>query len=103
MVTNKVEFKAQQTPPNPKEVDYWINTAEDPNGSVIMYYDGKSWKKLNLNNGESTDSSTSSTDGYSVKVNEDGFFVVDAEGNIGMQYNDDGLSAAKVHRLGEFL
>lgn len=102
MVTNKVEFKAQQTPPSPKEVDYWINTAEDPNGSVIMYHDGKQWKPLNKA-GSNESISFLEQEGYAVKVNEDGFYIIDANGNIGMQYDAQGFSAAKVHRLGEFL
>lgn len=38
MITNKVEFKAQKTPPNPKEVDYWVDTATNPNGGSIKYH-----------------------------------------------------------------
>lgn len=47
MITDKITFKAQKNAPSPKEVDYWIDTATDPNGGTIKYNDGKEWTQLN--------------------------------------------------------
>lgn len=47
MITDKITFKAQKNAPSPKEVDYWIDTATDPNGGTIKYNNGKEWTQLN--------------------------------------------------------
>lgn len=54
MITDKITFKAQKNAPSPKEVDYWIDTASNPNGGEMKYYDGSKWSKVN-----GTDSSES--------------------------------------------
>ena len=60
MVTNKVEFKAQKTPPNPKEVDYWVDTATNPNGGSIKYHNGSTWTNLQNSSGGSGMNETAS-------------------------------------------
>ena len=47
MLINNIKIIAQTTEPNPREVDYWINTSVDPNGGLIMFHDGKAWHPVN--------------------------------------------------------
>lgn len=47
MVINNLKYSAQLIAPNPKEIDYWIDLKEDPNGGIIKYYNGVTWDYLN--------------------------------------------------------
>lgn len=47
MVVNNLKYSAQTIAPNPKEIDYWIDLTEDPNGGIIKYYNGSAWDYLN--------------------------------------------------------
>lgn len=47
MVINNLKYSAQLIAPNPKEIDYWIDLTEDPNGGIIKYYNGVTWDYLN--------------------------------------------------------
>lgn len=47
MVINNLKYSAQTIAPNPKEIDYWIDLKEDPNGGIIKYYNGVTWDYLN--------------------------------------------------------
>ena len=47
MVINNLKYSAQTIAPNPKEIDYWIDLTEDPNGGIIKYYNGSTWDYLN--------------------------------------------------------
>lgn len=47
MVINNLKYSAQLIAPNPKEIDYWIDLKEDPNGGIIKYYNGTKWDYLN--------------------------------------------------------
>lgn len=47
MVINNLKYSAQLIAPNPKEIDYWIDLKEDPNGGIIKYYNGVAWDYLN--------------------------------------------------------
>lgn len=47
MVINNLKYSAQLIAPNPKEIDYWIDLSEDPNGGIIKYFDGTKWDYLN--------------------------------------------------------
>lgn len=47
MVINNLKYSAQLIAPNPKEIDYWIDLKEDPNGGIIKYYNGITWDYLN--------------------------------------------------------
>lgn len=40
-------FKASLYAPNPKEVTYWIDLMEGPDGQVIKTFDGKEWVRVN--------------------------------------------------------
>lgn len=47
MVSNKVTFRPSLTPPNPTEVDYWIDLKANSNGQVIKTWDGVKWVTIN--------------------------------------------------------
>lgn len=47
MVTNNIKYSAQNVAPNPKEIDYWIDLTEDPNGGIIKFWNGNIWDYLN--------------------------------------------------------
>lgn len=47
MVTNNIKYSAQNIAPNPKEIDYWIDLTEDPNGGIIKFWNGNIWDYLN--------------------------------------------------------
>lgn len=47
MVINNLKYSAQTVAPNHKEIDYWIDLTEDPNGGIIKYYNGTKWDYLN--------------------------------------------------------
>lgn len=40
-------FRASLYAPNPKEVAYWIDLKEGPDGQVIKTFDGKEWVRIN--------------------------------------------------------
>ena len=40
-------FRASLYAPNPKEVAYWIDLQEGPDGQVIKTFDGKEWVRVN--------------------------------------------------------
>lgn len=40
-------FKASLYAPNPKEVSYWVDLKEGPDGQVIKTFDGKEWVRVN--------------------------------------------------------
>lgn len=46
MITNKTQFYPSTVAPNPMEVDYWIDTKTDPNGTVIKTWNGKEWQQI---------------------------------------------------------
>lgn len=45
--SEKINFRASATAPNPYEVTYWIDLRTDSAGGCIRYYDGKTWEILN--------------------------------------------------------
>lgn len=47
MVINNLKYSAQLIAPNPKEIDYWVDLSEDPNGGIIKFYNGQTWDYLN--------------------------------------------------------
>lgn len=47
MVINSLKYSAQTIAPNPKEIDYWIDLTEDPNGGIIKFWNGQIWDYLN--------------------------------------------------------
>ena len=47
MVVNNLKYSAQTIAPNPKEIDYWIDLTEDPNGGIIKFWNGEIWDYLN--------------------------------------------------------
>lgn len=47
MITDKnIKWVIAKFAPSVKEADYWVDTTEDPKGSVIKYHDGKNWVTL---------------------------------------------------------
>lgn len=46
MITSKTQFYPSAVAPNPMEVDYWIDTKTDPNGTVIKTWNGKEWQQI---------------------------------------------------------
>lgn len=44
MVTNNIKLQASTLPPSQKEIDYWVDLTEDPNGGVIKNWNGKTWE-----------------------------------------------------------
>lgn len=46
MITSKTQFYPSTVAPNPMEVDYWIDTKTDPNGTVIKTWNGKEWQQI---------------------------------------------------------
>lgn len=42
-------FKASLYAPNPKEVTYWIDLKEGPDGQLIKTYVNNKWVKVNEN------------------------------------------------------
>ena len=47
MVKNTIKFLASTSAPNPKEVDYWVDTMEDPAGAIIKVFRNNKWEPLN--------------------------------------------------------
>ena len=47
MVVNNLKYSAQTIAPNPKEIDYWVDLTEDPNGGIIKFWNGEIWDYLN--------------------------------------------------------
>ena len=47
MVVNNLKYSAQTIAPNPKEIDYWVDLTEDPNGGIIKFWNGQTWDYLN--------------------------------------------------------
>lgn len=47
MVKNTIKFLASIYAPNPKEVDYWVDTMEDPAGAIIKVFRNNKWEPLN--------------------------------------------------------
>lgn len=47
MVINNLKYSAQTVAPNHKEIDYWIDLTEDPNGGIIKFWNGEIWDYLN--------------------------------------------------------
>lgn len=48
MITDKnIKWVIAKVAPSVKEADYWVDTKEDPKGSVIKYHNGKNWVALN--------------------------------------------------------
>lgn len=41
-----INFKASIMAPDTKEVNYWIDLQEDPQGGVIKYYNGNNWVNI---------------------------------------------------------
>lgn len=50
-----INFVASVYAPNPKEVSYWIDLKEGPDGQVIKVYVDNEWVKLNQNENEGQD------------------------------------------------
>ena len=46
MVNNVIKFLASRTAPNPIEVDYWVDTTEDPAGAIIKVYRNNKWESM---------------------------------------------------------
>lgn len=46
MVVGKIAFLASYKEPNDKEIDYWIDLKANPYGSIIKYYNGKTWQSI---------------------------------------------------------
>lgn len=46
MITSKTQFYPSTVAPNPIEVDYWIDTKADPNGTVIKTWTGNEWQQI---------------------------------------------------------
>lgn len=55
--SEKINFLAKKTAPNPQETTYWIDLTEDPNGGIIKHWNGKEWIAINGNtdNGNTDD------------------------------------------------
>lgn len=51
---NGINFILSNTAPNPTIYKYWIDTAENPYGGVIKFYDGTKWDYLNNTNSQET-------------------------------------------------
>lgn len=68
MVHERINFRAQNTQPNPLEVTYWIDLLADPNGGVIKVYNGKTWNPLTA--GENADVVKDITDLQNKKVDK---------------------------------
>lgn len=47
MVKNTIKFLASTSAPNQKEVDYWVDTMEDPAGAIIKVFRNNKWEPLN--------------------------------------------------------
>lgn len=45
-------FVARTTQPNPREVSYWIDLTEGPDGQIIKSYVNNTWVKVNQNENE---------------------------------------------------
>ena len=56
LVNEKIKFAAKKDAPNPKEVTYWIDLTEDPEGRCWKYFDAESnrWVTFLLGNQEGT-------------------------------------------------
>ena len=49
LTREKPTFRASRIAPNPKEVTYWIDLAEGPDGQLIKTWNGKEWIVVNKN------------------------------------------------------
>lgn len=63
MRKENINFKASVTAPNPKEVVYWIDLKEGPNGEVIKTYADGQWIKVNEADTSGSDASLASLTG----------------------------------------
>ena len=72
---NGINFILSNTAPNPTIYKYWIDTAENPYGGVIKFYDGTKWDYLNNTNSQETSIDAivkGITDNYINSVNANG-------------------------------
>lgn len=52
-------FKASLYAPNPKEVTYWIDLTEGPDGQIIKSFVNNKWVKVNEDKNDEQDSDIS--------------------------------------------
>lgn len=84
LVNEKIKFAARKDAPNPREVTYWIDLTEDPEGRCWKYFDGESkvWKVFLLGVQEGT------LDAYSKAESDKKFATNEAVNSIADQLND---------------